>query len=107
MTADDLLSRFDAVRPRGGGRWVSRCPAHDDRSPSLSIAEGDKGLLLKCWAGCELSAICEAVGITAKDLFYGSSGQVDRDALRRKQAKREAARARRWATGKRQDALRE
>src|SRR2546428_9235101 len=97
MTADDLLSRFDAVRPRGGGRWVSRCPAHDDRSPSLSISGGDKGLLLKCWAGCELSAICEAVGITPKDLFYASGGSVDRDAIRGQQARRQAERARRRA----------
>ena len=41
-----------------GGKWrgsygTCRCPAHDDRHPSLSIRDGDKTLLLRCHAGCE------------------------------------------------------
>lgn len=46
-----------------GGHWrghygTARCPAHDDRSPSLSIADGDKGrLLLFCHAGCSYDDI--------------------------------------------------
>ena len=40
----------------------ARCPAHDDRSPSLSLKVGDGGkLLLKCFAGCEYSAIKAAL----------------------------------------------
>lgn len=41
-----------------GGRWhgsygTARCPAHDDRNPSLSIRNGEAGtLLLHCFAGC-------------------------------------------------------
>ena len=43
-----------------GGQWhgsygVARCPAHDDGNPSLSIRDGngDRGPILKCFAGCE------------------------------------------------------
>lgn len=48
------------------GRWyrsygIARCPAHDDRNPSLSIADGDDGrLLLYCHAGCSYDAIRRA-----------------------------------------------
>lgn len=45
-----------------GPRWVARCPAHDDRSPSLSIATGDDGkLLLRCHTGCSFLAIVAAL----------------------------------------------
>ena len=69
MTSDDLLSRLDCVRRSGKG-WTARCPAHDDRSPSLSIREGDRGVLLRCWSGCSLDEVCTALGIQKRDLFF-------------------------------------
>jgi hypothetical protein len=34
--------------------WLARCPAHDDRTPSLSIVDGDCGRpIVHCFAGCE------------------------------------------------------
>ena len=52
MTPVELvLSKLPDVSPNGHG-WQARCPAHDDRNPSLNIAEGDDGrALLKCHAG--------------------------------------------------------
>src|SRR5947209_7140585 len=49
-----------------GGRWAAtgamcRCPAHDDRTPSLSVRPGRTRLLLHCFAGCEASAILRAL----------------------------------------------
>lgn len=40
-----------------GGNWhgrvaMCRCPAHDDTTPSLSIRQGDRGILVTCFAGC-------------------------------------------------------
>ena len=70
MTATDLLSRLDSVLSRGTGRYSARCPAHADRSPSLAIKEGDRGLLVKCWAGCTLDEITAALGIQVGDLFF-------------------------------------
>lgn len=72
------LERFLAVietttgkRPRrSGDGWLAHCPAHRDRSPSLSIGEGDGArVLVKCHAGCTLAAIVAAVGMTERDLF--------------------------------------
>ena len=67
--ADRLLPRLDAVRQRGAGQWTARCPAHEDRSPSLSITEKEDRLLVCCHAGCGAADVMSAVGLTAADLF--------------------------------------
>ena len=70
MNIDTLLSHFDGVRETGYGKYVARCSAHDDRSPSLAISEGDGGrLLLHCWAGCETEDILAARGLTFADVM--------------------------------------
>ena len=67
LTADQLLNRFDKVRPKRGG-WTARCPAHHDKDPSLSIARGDRWWLLHCHAGCATRVICVAVGLAVSEL---------------------------------------
>ena len=38
---------------RAGRTWMARCPAHEDRTPSLAIREGRDGkVLVRCHAGC-------------------------------------------------------
>lgn len=50
--------------------YQSRCPAHDDAKPSLSIAAGNDGkVLIRCHAGCDLEAICQSLGLKTRDLF--------------------------------------
>ena len=52
-------------KPKGDGYSV-RCPAHDDRTPSLSIGEGEDGrALLTCHAGCCLGDVLSALGLIA------------------------------------------
>ncbi len=64
-----LFSHLEGVRRNGHG-WVARCPAHDDREPSLSLDEGDDGrALVHCHAGCQTEHILAAVGLEARDLF--------------------------------------
>lgn len=72
MMLAELLSRLDMVRQRRN-RWSARCPAHTDKSPSLSVSEGERGILLKCWAGCTLQEICQVVGIREADLFFDTT----------------------------------
>jgi len=68
MTADAFAVLVQARRT-GAGRWKARCPAHNDRSPSLSIREGDNGcVLVFCRAGCSLDAILAALHLVADDL---------------------------------------
>ena len=66
-----VAERFGARRT-GTGRWMAKCPAHPDRSPSLSIAAGRDGkVLVRCFAGCELSAVLQSAGLTIDNLFPG------------------------------------
>jgi putative DNA primase/helicase len=87
MTAETLAKALGG-RKAGSG-WVARCPAHDDRTPSLSLADGHDGrLLVKCWAGCSahnvLAALrrCELIGANKLrgviDARGGSSDAEDR-----------------------------
>lgn len=69
MRMENLLCHLEGVRESGRG-WTARCPAHQDRSPSLSVAQGDDGrILLHCFAGCQVEAITAAIGLTVHDLF--------------------------------------
>ena len=56
--------------------YTARCPAHNDSSPSLNIQETDNKLLLHCHAGCSVEQVCEAVGVSMKDLFDSSDNYV-------------------------------
>ena len=65
-----------------GTRWQVSCPVPDhgrgrgDRTPSLSIGEGDDGrILMRCFAGCSTEAICRALGIELRDLFPDESSR--------------------------------
>jgi hypothetical protein len=66
---EQVLSQLKGVRTSMRG-WKACCPAHADRKPSLSIGLGEHGqVLLKCFAGCSLERIVEAMGLTMTDLF--------------------------------------
>ena len=60
MTAEIIAT---ALGGRKTGRcWMARCPAHDDREPSLSIATGKDGkVLLRCHAGCDQAQVIDAL----------------------------------------------
>ncbi len=68
MTAEAIAK---ALGGRKAGRdWMARCPAHDDRKPSLSIATGDEGrVLVCCHAGCPQAAVVAA--LKARGLWPG------------------------------------
>lgn len=40
---------------------MCHCPAHADRTPSLSIRQGDRGILVTCHAGCEAIDVLRAI----------------------------------------------
>ncbi len=66
---DTLAPAGNGLRQTGSG-WSARCPAHEDRQASLSIAEGEDGrVLLKCHAGCDHKSILSALRLTERDLF--------------------------------------
>jgi hypothetical protein len=77
---EQVLSRLKGVRTSTRG-WRACCPAHADRKPSLSIGLGEHGqVLLKCFAGCTLERIVEAMGLTVTDLFPDAASKPDAQA---------------------------
>jgi hypothetical protein len=74
---ENLVQRLNARR--SGRGWIAKCPAHDDRTPSLSISEGADGrALCKCFAGCTPEEIVAALGMTMSDLFPEGSRRESR-----------------------------
>jgi len=74
VVLDHVLSRVERAKRNGSG-YMARCPAHEDRNPSLAISEGDDGrVLLHCHAGCQTAAILYALGLTKADLFEARNG---------------------------------
>jgi putative DNA primase/helicase len=82
-----------------GGAWMARCPAHDDREPSLSIRLTDDGkVLVCCHAGCDQEQVIAALksrGLWIKHsprllprstLRVAAVGQPDRDDAKRNHA---------------------
>lgn len=69
-----VLSRLAKVRRSGSG-FIAICPAHSDRTPSLSVKEGDDGrVLLHCFSGCEMVSVVAAMGLRPTDLFCKNKG---------------------------------
>ncbi len=68
----DFLSHFDKVKAVGQNKWIALCPAHGDKSPSLSIRLADDKILLHCFAGCTAEEVTKAAGLSIKDLFLNS-----------------------------------
>ena len=69
MSAEMLITRLHGVKSTGPNRWLARCPAHDDRSPSLSITDRDGRVLLHCFGGCETEDVLGAVGLRFSDIM--------------------------------------
>lgn len=67
---DILLSRLKKVKKTGSNSWIACCPAHDDKSPSMTIRSVDDGKILAyCFAGCGIEAITGAVGLNVSELM--------------------------------------
>ena len=77
-----IKTRLREADCRGGGSsWT--CPAHEDSTPSLSVAECDKGALIHCFAGCTTVEVLGALGLELKDLYEEWAGsEHDRTHLR-------------------------
>ena len=46
---------------KSGNAWLARCPAHDDKDPSLSLRDVDGKVLVHCHAGCGQDAVIKAL----------------------------------------------
>lgn len=72
MALREVVAALEAheVKRAGEGRWKAKCPAHGDRTPSLSVTRGTGGkVLLHCFAGCSAESIVSALGLEMGVLF--------------------------------------
>ena len=98
MIAENLARALGGHR--AGAGWMARCPAHEDRKPSLSISSGRDGkVLVHCHAGCgqrDVIAILRECGLWettrkswgrfARKRQDRVSDEPDADALKRSEA---------------------
>lgn len=67
---ENLLSRLEKVKSNGAGKWLACCPAHADKSPSLSLkAETNGKILVYCFGGCTVTEVLGAIGMSSADLM--------------------------------------
>jgi hypothetical protein len=60
MTAETIAKALGGRR--AGAAWMARCPAHEDRAPSLSIVDTRDGkVLVRCHAGCDQRDVIAAL----------------------------------------------
>ena len=69
MNAQDVLDRLEKVTG-SKGKWMTCCPAHQDKSPSLAVTEADDRVLVHCFSGCDTQDVTAAIGLNVADLFY-------------------------------------
>lgn len=86
-TEAEIVGRALKGRRNGSG-YLCRCPNHDDRTPSLSVASGTYGrLLLKCFAGCagaDVLAELRALGILdSREPGNRHGGKASLDGMRK------------------------
>jgi len=103
--AHHLDRRARAIVESLNGTWRENkgmccCPAHDDRTPSLSVTLGRKAILFHCFAGCsseEVIAALDRQGVRSRDLFDGA-GAVAADPQEKRDFNSNARRLWRSAT---------
>lgn len=67
--AESILSKLEKVRQIGDGKCMACCPAHDDKTPSLSVRDTGENMLIHCFAGCCADDVLATVGLTWRDLY--------------------------------------
>ena len=79
----DLHGKLDKSK-RIGDKLTARCPAHEDKTPSLSVKIGDNDcVILKCFAGCTTEEVVDALGWTMRDLFASDANRPPVSSSRR------------------------
>jgi hypothetical protein len=67
---DLILSLLSKVKRRQPYQFSAICPAHEDKSPSLSVREKPDGsVLIHCFGGCSIYEITAALGLDMSDLY--------------------------------------
>jgi len=63
-----FCSKLEKVKPTSNG-IEALCPAHDDKSPSLTASFTKDKILFKCQAGCSFESVVSALGMEENQFF--------------------------------------
>lgn len=67
---ENVTSRLEKLRIGQPGQAMALCPAHTDKSRSLSVRETPEGaVLIHCFAGCTPHEVTAAIGIELSELY--------------------------------------
>lgn len=70
MDVNDLVARLEKAKRTSRDSWLACCPAHGDRTPSLTVRGLDDGrILIHCFSGCGAADVMAAIGLETADLF--------------------------------------
>src|SRR6187455_1068159 len=79
MNAESLARALGGKRC--GMQWLARCPAHEDRTPSLSLTDNGGLVLWRCHAGCSQLAVRDALAARGFRLSVGDARKPIRRAM--------------------------
>ena len=85
--AGRILPLLECVRRVGKDKWIARCPAHSDRTPSLAISRVGDRVLIYDHAGCAVEKVLSAIGLRTADLFDDVAWRPNPEAMRRRRAR--------------------
>jgi RecA/RadA recombinase len=69
LSLHEVSSKLQGVRFSGPDKLTARCPAHDDKSSSLSLGNGNKGIVINCFAGCKAEDVLDALALKWSDVM--------------------------------------
>ena len=100
LSFDDALTKLAKVKRRGTNDATAQCPAHADRTPSLSVTRGKNGdAVFHCFAGCDWREISAALGVSRSGVSIPTRNAATRQRLSKppgKQAASSGPRSEEW-----------
>jgi hypothetical protein len=82
LSFDDALAKLAKVTRRGPNDATAQCPAHADRTPSLSVTRGKNGdAVFKCFAGCDWRDVSAELGGSGRGVSTPTRSAATRQQL--------------------------
>lgn len=60
---EEVKASLEKVKKGTGGWFVARCPAHNDKSPSLAFIKSGNTVGFHCFSGCSYESIVRSLGM--------------------------------------------
>jgi len=72
---DQILDRLVNVKKSGTNKWISCCPVHDDKTPSMGVWDEGERIIMHCLGcGAKGPEIMGALGLPIGMLFKDDNG---------------------------------